>query len=207
MSPLKFIVLPANLLRPALLCLLSSLAVPAAGQSRAFEDCQNIVDRAARFTCYDQVESSTSSQTVIVPDEEDRKPFYRRLLPFGADNDEAQVVDNATATTAAHDETDDDQVASFGRRERDATARLENGSDGTRELVDNIAGIKLVQHQTWQITLSSGQVWRQMINRRYALKLGDQVRLQSTGFGNAFRLSADRLAGSGFIQVERIDNN
>jgi len=52
------------------------------------------------------------------------------------------------------------------------------------------------------ITLDNGQVWRQNIPQRFALKPGQRVTLHGTKWGSSFRLSADAL--NGFIQVERV---
>jgi hypothetical protein len=54
----------------------------------------------------------------------------------------------------------------------------------------------------WLITLDNGQVWRQNIPQRFALKPGQRVTLHGTKWGSSFRLSADAL--NGFIQVERV---
>ena len=54
----------------------------------------------------------------------------------------------------------------------------------------------------WLITLDNGQVWRQNIPQRFALKPGQRVTLHGTRWGASYRLSADAL--NGFIQVERV---
>ena len=61
-------------------------------------------------------------------------------------------------------------------------------------------------HQTvpnaWLITLDNGQVWRQNIPQRFALKPGQRVTLRGTKWGSSYRLSAEAL--NGFIQVEQV---
>ncbi|HUO67543.1 MAG TPA: hypothetical protein VMV37_08415 [Gammaproteobacteria bacterium] len=54
----------------------------------------------------------------------------------------------------------------------------------------------------WLITLDNGQIWRQSVPQRFALKPGQRVTLQGTKWGAGYRLSADTLHG--FIQVERV---
>jgi len=52
------------------------------------------------------------------------------------------------------------------------------------------------------ITLDTGQVWEQSVNGRYALRVGQRVRIYQTRWGRYFRLEADGL--NGFIQVDRV---
>ncbi len=54
----------------------------------------------------------------------------------------------------------------------------------------------------WLITLDNGQVWRQKIPQRFALKPGQHVTLRGTRWGASYRLTAETL--NGFIQVERV---
>ena len=41
-----------------------------------------------------------------------------------------------------------------------------------------------------------------MVPQRYPLRVGARVRIYSTGWGEAYRLSAEEV--NGFIQVERV---
>ncbi len=172
-------------------------------ESKAGAESEVIPAAPVAATTFDS--DSAGSQVSTNPYAEEHKPFFRRLLPFGGDDDNGDEVDNPTATATVENKTAGDPVEDFGRTGQRSIARVEADAEGKRELVDSVSGIKLVQHNTLEITLGSGQVWRQMINRRYPLKVGDEVRLRPTGFGTSFRLSAARLDGSGFIQVERID--
>jgi hypothetical protein len=74
------------------------------------------------------------------------------------------------------------------------------------QLPPEIVAIVTELHETvpnaWQITLDNGQVWRQNIPQRFALKPGHHVTLRGTTWGTAYRLTADELHG--FIQVERV---
>ncbi len=201
---------------------MSMLTASVAAQSGSFEDCQKIGDRLARYACYDQVEGSTdavagegnvapargdsrepeassaTSGTVASDNAEDGSPeAFNRRLP-GVDARDAEDAAFTSTSAPLDEKRTNGQVENFGRNGTE-TARVEDGSNGKQELVDSIASLRLVQHNTWEITLDSGQVWRQMINRRYPLKAGDQIRLQSTGFGTSYRLSAERLAHEAFF--------
>ena len=86
---------------------------------------------------------------------------------------------------------------SFGKSQQ----RIVTDDDGDRIMYDRIKELQTGQ-DGWLITLSSGQVWRQMYNKRYNLKEGQDVKIAPSSWGNAFRLSVKELGG--FIQVERV---
>jgi len=70
------------------------------------------------------------------------------------------------------------------------------------EIVATVTELHETLPNTLQITLDNGQVWRQNIQQRYALKTGQRVTLRATKWGGSYRLSAESL--NGFIQVERV---
>jgi hypothetical protein len=70
------------------------------------------------------------------------------------------------------------------------------------EIVATVTELRETVPNAWLITLDNGQVWRQNIPQRFALKAGERVTLRGTKWGAAYRLSAETL--SGFIQVERV---
>jgi hypothetical protein len=70
------------------------------------------------------------------------------------------------------------------------------------EIVATVAELHEIVPNAWLITLDNGQVWRQNIAQRFALKPGQHVTLRGTKWGASYRLSADTL--NGFIQVERV---
>ncbi len=85
-----------------------------------------------------------------------------------------------------------------------AQARIEANSRGQEILIDSISEVKIIKLNLVEITLLSGQVWQQMIARRFLLREGEEVAIQPNPWGESFRLS---VAGrNGFIQVKRIDN-
>lgn len=85
----------------------------------------------------------------------------------------------------------------FGRSHQ----RIVTDKDGDRIMYDRVQELQQAQ-DGWVITLASGQVWRQMVNKRYNLQVGQDVKIAPTMWGNAYRLSVKDLGG--FIQVERV---
>ena len=70
------------------------------------------------------------------------------------------------------------------------------------EIVATVTELHETVPNAWLITLDNGQVWRQSIPQRFALKTGQRVTLRTSKWGASYRLSADTL--NGFIQVERV---
>jgi hypothetical protein len=70
------------------------------------------------------------------------------------------------------------------------------------DIVSRVTDLREVVPNAWQITLENGQVWRQTVSKHYELRPGAQVRIYSTRWGSASRLSSDTV--NGYIQVERV---
>ena len=70
------------------------------------------------------------------------------------------------------------------------------------EWVGTITSLKLRAPNQYLITLDSGQVWSQQVAERYALRVGQQVRVYESKWGSSKRLEADGVKG--FIQVELV---
>ena len=146
--------------------------------------------------------SSTSARVNTVPAEKAKTPFYKKLWPFGHD-DESTPKDTKPATTSAAAKTGNNEVDEFGRK----TAKVDVALDGKKELVDTIDSLKLVKSGVWKITLKSGQVWLQQDNAtrgKYLLVEGDRISIRPSGWGDSYRLYSERLGS--YIQVDRIDN-
>lgn len=149
-------------------------------------------------------EAPAATAVVREREEEEKPGLLRRLLPFGGDdNDDEEEAAVAPAAPVAASGAGS-EVDSFGRRSGTNGARVETNEDsGLQELVDTVASIRTINQNLVEVTLESGQVWRQMISKRYPLSVGDAIVIRPTRWGSAYRLTAERL--SGFIQVERID--
>jgi hypothetical protein len=70
------------------------------------------------------------------------------------------------------------------------------------EIVAKITALRETVPNAYVITLDNGQVWRQTQPLVYRLRVGLEVRLRSSRFGNDWRLSAPDLGGQ--IRVERV---
>jgi hypothetical protein len=64
-----------------------------------------------------------------------------------------------------------------------------------------VAELKETVPNSWLITLDNGQVWRQTVPERYALRVGSPVRIYFSRW-RAYRLTNEQLRG--YIQVERV---
>lgn len=136
--------------------------------------------------------------------EEEKKPgLLRRLLPFGGDEDEQEEVAEAAPAAPVAASGAGTAVDSFGRSNGAGGARVETNDEGMQELVDTVASIRTLKQNLIEVTLESGQVWRQMLSKRYPVNVGDTVIIRPTRWGSAYRMTAERI--SGFIQVERVD--
>lgn len=92
-------------------------------------------------------------------------------------------------------------VEGFGRPS--ASAQVVEGADGKSELIDTVAALEEAGPGMWLVTLGGGQKWQQMITKRYALQVGDEIRIYPTRWGSSYRLTSARLGG--YIQVKRAD--
>jgi hypothetical protein len=82
----------------------------------------------------------------------------------------------------------------------DAPRRQRKGE--VQEYAATVTALRETVPNAWLITLDNGQVWRQMRPQWYPLQPGQRVRVYSTNWGRAFRLTNDEMRG--FLQVERV---
>lgn len=130
---------------------------------------------------------------------EEKRSLFSRLNPFGGDDAEEANDQPAVATAPS---TGDSAVDTFGLASSQGEARVALNEDGDTELVDTVAALEELTRNTWQITLSSGQVWRQTVTKAIMLREGATVTIKPTRWGNDYRLSAEGV--NGFIQVKRV---
>lgn len=147
--------------------------------------------------------SGSAKLNTVGTSEPAKKPFYKRLLPFGWGDDKEKVDSADTAATPQKKPVGDGDstVENFGVFSKAATVHTADA--GVQELVDTVASIKNVGPNMVSVTLSSGQVWRQMYDHAYLLEVGEEVRIRPSGWGASYRLYSQRLGG--YIQVERVD--
>jgi len=147
--------------------------------------------------------ADASANAEVRAQQEEKPGLLRRLLPFGGGNDKDEAGEAPAAAPAATAAApgSESAVADFGRR--DAAARLQTNAEGKQELIDTVASFRTINVNLLEVTLESGQVWRQMLSKRYPLNVGDSVIIRPTRWGSAYRLTSERI--SGYIQVERVD--
>jgi hypothetical protein len=153
--------------------------------------CRDIEDRLSRFDCYENLneapvvrQSQTEEASTAVITSPDTVPI--------------QTLESSSPAAVPEEE----EVAGFGRQEPDR-ATVVSGGDDEKELRDIVTALEKTGPNIWTITLSSGQLWRQMEGKPYRLEVGDNVRIYQSFWGKSYRLTAPRLAS--FIQVQRIE--
>ena len=177
--------------KPAVSLLLSVILLPASAnclaQAATLSECQTIQDRLERYACYDRWDSASGAVRQATPP--------ARAQPAAPSAEQAASAPAAPASPAAP------SAADFGRPA--SSARVVENPDGDVELIDRVAALEERGPNLWAITLEGGQRWQQMLSKRYALEVGDEVRIYPTRWGNSYRLTSERLGG--YVQVERID--
>lgn len=109
----------------------------------------------------------------------------------------ATSANSSGAATAAAAAPRQDAEASFGLPQR-----VDREEQTRNELRGTIESFREISPNQYLITLTNGQVWRQMHSDRYNIREGHAVRIYPTRWGSAYRLTVEELKG--FIQVERV---
>lgn len=85
-----------------------------------------------------------------------------------------------------------------------AARPAERDGDGAAEPDEIVAIVTEIEEfapNRVRITLDNGDIWRQTQGKRYLLRVGDEVRIYATRWGDDRRLTGQ---SRGFIQVERV---
>ena len=157
---------------------------PSGTVEAGLRDCGQLTDSVARYACYDRLTSTLrpSAPGSVQGPTRSTIPAVRPAAP--AADVPANTAAPEAATTASSSSTD---TAAGGE---------------SREMTDTVVEVRQREPGMLMVTLSSGQVWRQVNGRAYALKPGMQIRLYRGLFGGSWRITNDDLKG--FIQVERV---
>jgi hypothetical protein len=152
-------------------------------------DCLSLESPGKRFDCYERhVEAAKAANP----------PAADAAVQPG-------VVTNAPAPEPASPSTAAATAASAAALSAPPTASPSTAAaaaaSGAAEIVATVAELHESGPNVWLITLDNGQVWKQDVPQRFALKAGQRVTLHQSRWGSSYRLSADGL--NGFIQVER----
>lgn len=191
---------PGKLLFGLLPGVFACASLPLSAQVVDVGACRAIQDSLERFACYEALGSESdpapAAPAAITPQAAPTPapaPSASRTPPPAPRNPVAEAP--APAPAAA-----DTAVAEFGLEP--SRGRVVENEHGEQELHATVAQIKRLLPTLLEITLEDGQVWRQTQSKPYNLRIGDEVRIYPTRWGDAFRLTAPRTAG--YIQVSRI---
>lgn len=150
------------------------------------KQCRGIDQEKARLACYDTIIDQAGLNSPARNNTQTLREENRRIL------EEMDLLRRQQGSTQSSS-----RVEEFGRQ----SAKVIE-TDGREELYDRIARLDRT-NSGWLITLEQGQVWRQVISKRFNLKEGHEVRIYPTNWGDSYRLSV--VDGPvGYIQVERI---
>jgi len=160
-------------------------------------DCLNLKSPGTRFDCYERhVEAAKAanrpaSNAAPQPDVATAAPTPPPSVTPVTDPVPIAAATTSSASASAMGSSTD--TAGFPQR---------SSPPLPPEIVATVTELHETVPKELLITLDNGQVWRQNIPQRFALKPGQRVTLHGTKWGSSFRLSADAL--NGFIQVERV---
>ena len=177
--------IPATLSRPALAAALLGILTAADAQVVDISQCRAIENAVERFRCYEELGHGGG------PDGGAQAPSPAApAAPAAEEEGEPAPAPSPNAAT----------VEDFGREP--SGARLEKDAEGRTEMRDTIASYERIMPNRYEITLSSGQVWRQVEDDPYYLEEGAEVRIYPTRWGTHYRLSQEGV--NSYIQVKRI---
>lgn len=157
------------------------------GQESAFLECARYTDRDMRVRCLE------ITLIQALKRQEATANSARR------ENITTDSVQNQHLPPAPVETSNQGRVEAYGKENQ---ALVVSRSDGTEELLDEVSGLDTFKPNMLDITLDSGQVWRQVYPKRFDLREGDMVRIYPSRWGDNYRLTTARL--SGFIQVSRV---
>ncbi|MCP5144455.1 MAG: hypothetical protein H6978_06495 [Gammaproteobacteria bacterium] len=146
--------------------------------------CADIRNDADRLACFD---ANQGEARAVVPGE---TPAQAVPSPAPLNAELPAIVQRHTAAAGG-------TVDTFGTTQAEVRT-----VDNKQELHDRIVEIENNPGNQRYFTLASGQVWKQTINRYYALNEGQSVRIYPTHWGDKYRMAGEGLKG--FIQVERV---
>jgi hypothetical protein len=154
-----------------------------------------------RYSCYDRLEAQVRATQVF--EVEQNVPVVSIRRNTEQNKQQVGVIADEERTPIST------EVEDFGKEEdpqaafrRETNARVLSSEEGDQLLVDTIFSTVEIIPDQWEVTLSSGQVWRQVNSKKYRLREGMEVRVYPSPFGGSFRLSASGV--NGFIQVRRV---
>jgi len=183
--------------------LIFSAGVQAAQQADAFlidaGPCLAFTTAVERLVCFEeQVKTAEALETArasVTGRSAQPAISVRPAAPAAANTQSRNQEQVQPAAPVAINST----AENFGRA---TDAEIRQNKDGGEEMFATIAEVKEIAPNKRLITLTNGQVWRQINSERYGLENEQTVRIYPTKWGNSYRMAVEKLGG--FIQVERV---
>ena len=190
--------------------------LPAAGhaQDAALLACADVADRDARLSCLEaaletavrnrdaataspapaQMAGSAAQTTSVVT------PIV--VAPTVATPSVVTSVESVAPTPAPTAETateDTGRFNLFGLLDRQ---RDEQPEQPVETMDEQVTELEYYKPDVVTITLSNGQIWRQLYASRFNLRVGDDIHIYRSSGNQQYRLEAERF--NGIIRVERL---
>ena len=170
--------------------------------------CVNIKSAIERLTCYDELayQAQQANSKPEAADLSEPESGFGSDAPVAISEQESVAAAMVIQSAPVKEQVPvTDQTANkTGRVTKENFGLTPEKKDDEKDLVElhsTISKLKETVPGRYLITLENGQVWRQMVGESYRLRVGHRVRIYSTHWGNAFRLSVEGMKG--FVQVER----
>jgi len=164
--------------------------------------CRNISVDLVRVACYDKLADMALRQNGATPlVNQNQAPL---TVTQGSYNDQMREKNRQMREELARLRKEDAGASSDAERADrigKSNMRVVTDEDGDDILYDRITTLQRGP-DGWIITLSSGQVWKQLYGRHYGLKEGQEVKISQGVFGSRYHLTVADLKS--FIYVERV---
>ena len=171
--------------------------------------CVNIRSAIERLDCYDEL----ADQVQQIHSDREAIDLSEPESDSGSDTPVTTIEQESVAAAAVVKSSPAVEQVPVTEKTIDQTSRVTEENfglppekrDDEKDLVELHSTISKLREYIpgrYLITLENGQAWRQMVAERYRLRVGHNVRIYPSRWGESFRLSAEGLKG--FIQVERV---
>ena len=185
--------------------LLMALSFAAWPQTPVYVDvsqCRNISVDLVRVACYDKLADMALRQNGAAP-LANQNQVPQAVTP-GSYSDQMREKNRQMREELARMRKADSSAGSVAERADrigSSDLRVATDEDGNDILYDRIQSLSRGP-DGWIITLTSGQIWKQLYGRRYGLKEGQEVKITQGIMGSRYHLTVAELKS--FIYVERL---
>jgi hypothetical protein len=171
--------------------------------------CVDIQSAIERLTCYDELayQARQANSELEAADLREPESGSGSDTPVGIIEQESVAAATVIQSTPVVEQVPltDQTVNKAGRVTEEYFGFPPEKWDHEEDLVElhsTISKLNEIVLGRYLITLENGQVWRQMVGKHYRLRVGHNVRIYPTRWGESYRLSAEGVKG--YIQVERV---